>query len=42
VFQINHMFTREIGMHIPNTFNMYNIPVAASRGAGRAEYFSSL
>src|SRR6202050_3023813 len=34
VFQINHMFTREIGMHIPNTFNMYNIPVAALAALG--------
>jgi len=29
VYQISHNFTREIGMHIPNTFNVYNIPVAA-------------
>ena len=29
VFQISHMLTRNIGLHIPNTFNLYNIPVAA-------------
>lgn len=29
IYQISHLFTREIGMHIPDTFNMYNIPVAA-------------
>ena len=26
VYQINHQLTRNIGLHIPNTFNMYNIP----------------
>lgn len=34
VYQIDHNFTREIGMHVPNTFNMYNIPVAALAGLG--------
>ncbi len=34
IFQIDHNFTREIGMHIPNTFNMYNIPVAALAALG--------
>ncbi len=34
VFQISHTFTREIGMHIPNTFNMFNIPVAALAALG--------
>ena len=34
IFQISHNFTREIGMHIPNTFNMYNIPVAALAALG--------
>ena len=29
IYQISHNFTREIGMHIPNTFNLYNIPVSA-------------
>ncbi len=29
IFNISHNFTREIGMHVPNTFNVYNIPVAA-------------
>ena len=32
VFQISHMLTRNIGVHIPNTFNMYNIPAAALAG----------
>jgi general secretion pathway protein D len=32
VFQISHMLTRNIGVHIPNTFNMYNIPAAALVG----------
>src|SRR5260370_28670546 len=29
VFQISHKLTRNIGLHIPDTFNLYNIPVAA-------------
>jgi general secretion pathway protein D len=32
VFQISHMLTRNIGVHIPNTFNMFNIPAAALVG----------
>jgi hypothetical protein len=32
VFQISHQLTRNIGMHIPNTFNLYNIPAAALAG----------
>ena len=34
IYNINHNFTREIGMHIPDTFNMFNIPVAALAGLG--------
>ncbi len=34
VYNISHNFTREIGMHVPNTFNMYNIPVAALAALG--------
>jgi general secretion pathway protein D len=33
VYQISHSFTREIGMHTPDTFTMYNIPVAAVAAA---------
>ena len=32
VFQINHQLTRNIGVHIPNTFTMYNIPAIAIAG----------
>jgi general secretion pathway protein D len=32
VYQISHQMTRDIGVHIPNTFNLYNIPVAALAG----------
>jgi general secretion pathway protein D len=32
VIQINHQLTRNIGLHIPNTFTMYNIPAAALAG----------
>lgn len=34
VFQISHQLTRDIGVHIPNTFNLYNIPAAALAGLG--------
>ena len=34
VYQIDHNFTREIGLHTPDTFNLYNIPVAALAGLG--------
>ncbi len=29
VYQVSHSLVREIGMHIPNNFNLYNIPAAA-------------
>ena len=32
VYQISHQLTRNIGMHIPNTFNLYNIPAVALAG----------
>ena len=34
LYEISHQFTREIGMHLPDTFNMYNIPVAALAALG--------
>jgi hypothetical protein len=34
VFQISHQFTRDIGMHVPNTFNLFNIPAVALLGLG--------
>jgi general secretion pathway protein D len=34
VYEIDHNFTRDIGMHIPDTFNLYNLPVAALAGLG--------
>ncbi len=32
VFQISHQVTRNIGLHIPDTFNLYNIPAVALAG----------
>jgi general secretion pathway protein D len=32
VYQISHQLTRNIGMHIPDTFNLYNIPAVALAG----------
>jgi type II secretory pathway component GspD/PulD (secretin) len=34
VYQISHDLTRNIGVHIPDTFNLYNIPVAALAALG--------
>jgi len=34
VYQISHNLTRDIGVHIPNTFNLYNIPAFALLGLG--------
>ena len=34
VYQINHTLTRNIGVHIPNQFNMFNIPVGALAALG--------
>lgn len=32
VFQISHQLMRNVGVHLPNTFNLYNIPAAALAG----------
>jgi general secretion pathway protein D len=29
IYQISHQMTRDIGIHVPDTFNLYNIPAAA-------------
>ena len=34
VYQISNMLTHNFGVHIPNTFNLYNIPAAALAGLG--------
>jgi general secretion pathway protein D len=34
VFQISHNLTRNIGLHIPDTFNLYNIPAVALAALG--------
>jgi len=34
VYTISHNFMREIGMHVPDTFNFYNIPAIALVGLG--------
>ncbi len=39
VFQINHQLTRNIGVHIPNTFNMFNIPAVALVGLDGSEHW---
>jgi hypothetical protein len=34
VYQVSHMLTRNIGVHIPNTFNIFNIPAGALAALG--------
>jgi general secretion pathway protein D len=34
VYQVSHTFAENIGVHIPNDFNVYNIPVAALAALG--------
>lgn len=34
VFEITHQITRNIGLHIPDTFNLYNIPAGALAALG--------
>jgi tetratricopeptide (TPR) repeat protein len=34
VFQVNHSYLKDIGLHVPNTFNLFNIPVAALAALG--------
>jgi general secretion pathway protein D len=34
VFQVSHTYMHNIGLHVPNNFNLFNIPVAALAAAG--------
>jgi general secretion pathway protein D len=34
LYQISHQLTRNLGLHIPNNFNLINIPVSALAAAG--------
>jgi general secretion pathway protein D len=34
VYQVSHTFTRDIGVHIPNQFNLFNIPAGALAALG--------
>jgi general secretion pathway protein D len=34
IYQIDHNFTQQIGMHLPDTFNLYNIPAGALAALG--------
>ena len=34
VYQVNHTLTRNMGLHIPNQFNMFNIPAGALAALG--------
>lgn len=34
IYQISHNFTRNVGLQIPNQFNLFNIPVAALAALG--------
>ncbi len=32
VFQVSHTYMRQIGLHVPDTFNLFNIPASALAG----------
>ena len=34
VFQVSHTYARSIGLHVPDNFNLFNIPVAALAARG--------
>jgi type II secretory pathway component GspD/PulD (secretin) len=34
VFQVSHTYTKNIGLHVPDQFNLFNIPVAALAAVG--------
>jgi general secretion pathway protein D len=34
VFQVNHSYTRNMGIHVPNNFNLFNIPASALAALG--------
>lgn len=34
VFQVSHTFARNMGLHVPNNFNLFNIPVSALAALG--------
>ena len=34
VFQVSHTYARSIGLHVPDVFNLFNIPVAALTALG--------
>ena len=34
VFEVDHSYARNIGLHIPNQFNLFNIPASALRALG--------
>jgi tetratricopeptide (TPR) repeat protein len=34
VFQVSHIYMRNIGLHVPDNFNLFNIPVAALAALG--------
>ena len=34
VFQVSHTYARSIGLHVPDNFNLFNIPVAALAALG--------
>ena len=34
VFQVSHTYMRQIGVHVPDTFNLFNVPVSALAALG--------
>lgn len=42
IYQISHQMTRDIGLHVPDTFNLYNIPTAALAAIGSGQNIQQL
>ena len=38
VFEVSHTYMRQIGLHVPDNFNLFNIPAAALAGSRRTKY----
>lgn len=42
VFQVSHTYMRNIGLHVPDNFNLFNIPVAALAALGSGTNIQTL
>lgn len=42
IFEVDHQLTRNLGIHLPNNFNLFNIPVAALVASAGGQNIQSL